>query len=66
MSETKSYPAAFTVHWPNGPVHCCAHHRVGLVGLAALLGSHVGVTLAPDGAQCSNCINEAAMSTKVA
>lgn len=58
MNNTK-YPATKTVHWPSGPVNACDEHASQLLGLAGFLGSHVGVTAAPDGAECSNCANEA-------
>ena len=54
------YPATRVVHWPSGPVDACEKHARQLVGLANMLGSHVGVGVALPGAQCSNCINEAA------
>lgn len=53
-----TYPATKTVHWPSGPVNACDDHAAQIVGLAKFLGSHVGVTAAPDGAQCGNCQNE--------
>ncbi len=53
------HPAPYTVHWATGPVHCCEEHARQLRGLAQFLGTHVGVTNAPDGAQCGNCQNEA-------
>lgn len=53
------YPAMRTVHWPSGPVHACDEHARQLVGLASFLGSHVGVTAAPDNSECANCANEA-------
>lgn len=53
-----NFPATKTVHWASGPVNACEHHAAQLVGLAGFLGTHVGVTPAPDGSQCGNCQNE--------
>lgn len=53
------HKATKTVHWPSGPVNCCDKHAHELTFMAKFLGSHVGVTLAPDDAVCSNCVNEA-------
>lgn len=53
-----TYPATKTVHWPSGPIHACDNHASQLVGLANMLGSHVGVTVAPEFAECTNCKNE--------
>ena len=60
LEEEKNYPATHIVHWPTGPVPCCEKHAKGLVGLANMLGSHVGVTINLDTSlKCTNCINEA-------
>jgi len=61
MSEQTEveFPAMRTVHWPSGPVHACDRHSVALVGLGRFLGAHVAMTLAPKGATCQNCENEA-------
>lgn len=53
------HPATATVHWPSGPVDACAQHAKKLMMLAQFMGSHAVSTKAGDGAQCSNCINEA-------
>ena len=62
MADEK-FPATRMVHTPSGPVMCCDKHAYKLTGLLIFLGTHVPQTLAPDGAECSNCKNEAAMST---
>ena len=61
MTEVKiKYPATKVVHWHDGPVNACDEHCSQLVGLANFMGTlHVVVTKAVDGAECSNCINEA-------
>ncbi len=59
MSE---YPASLTVHWPSGPVNCCASHAEKLVATGNFLGYHVGVTEAPQDSVCTNCENEAKKS----
>lgn len=53
-----AYPATKTVHWPNGPVHACDDHARTMTRLAKFLGTHVGVTAAPDGSECANCVNK--------
>lgn len=53
------YPATATVHWPSGPVDACDQHAKELMALGGFMGAHVVATKAPDGAQCSNCVNEA-------
>ncbi len=55
----ENYPAAVTMHCPTGPVHSCYMHAAQIRGLMGFLGTHVGETDAPDGAQCANCVNEA-------
>jgi hypothetical protein len=52
------YPATKTCHWVTGPVHACDDHAEQLLALGGFMGTHVAVTTAPDGAECSNCINE--------
>jgi len=52
-------PAKYTAHMPTGPVPCCEHHAKMLRGLMSLMGTHVGFTAAEEGAECSNCLNEA-------
>lgn len=59
MSETKTFPAPFLVHWATGPVPCCEEHAEALVGLGRFMGTHLAVTENLDKeAQCTNCINE--------
>jgi hypothetical protein len=53
------YPATKIVHWPSGPVYTCDKHARQLVGMANLLGSHVGVENTTEEMECRNCINEA-------
>lgn len=66
MSETTApaFPATLTGHAVNGPVHVCMLHARKLEGLYRHLGAHINFTRAPDGAECSNCINEAAKAAK--
>ena len=59
MSDKKEYPAIATVHWPSGPVHCCDEHARELLLLGEFMCGHTVTTIAPDGSQCSDCINEA-------
>jgi hypothetical protein len=54
-----NFPATHTVHWPSGPVNCCETHALQLLGLAKMLGTHIGVTIASGSPQCGNCQNEA-------
>lgn len=56
MSE---YPATRIVHWPTGPVPCCARHAAGLLKLGAFLGGHIVSTALTEPAECTNCVNEA-------
>ena len=53
------YPAEFTVHTPQGPVHSCVKHARQIEGLMRMLGAHTHAVKAPDGVECANCINEA-------
>jgi hypothetical protein len=53
------YPASFIVHWPSGPVCVCEKHMRALLGLAGVLGIHVGVDILFPDSECSNCRNEA-------
>jgi len=58
--DTKqTFPATFTMHTPQGPTHCCVMHARAVEGLFRFLGAHTKATLAPGGAECENCINEA-------
>ncbi len=52
------FPAMAVVHWPSGPVNACSRHAGELMALGRFMGTHIAVTKADDGAQCSNCINE--------
>jgi len=52
-------PARFMAHTPTGAVPCCVAHARQLEALMRMLGAHVNFTQAPEGAQCSNCENEA-------
>lgn len=56
MTDTKE--AMFVVHWPTGPVTACRSHANGLRNLATMLGTHVAVVEAPEGAFCINCKNK--------
>lgn len=60
VSGEIKFPATKIVHWPSGPVAASDDHAKQLLVLAAMLGSHVGVTVARDGSECGNCRNEAA------
>ena len=54
------YPATFVVHWPTGPVDCCENHANQLLALNKIMGGgHMVASVASEGAQCSNCVNEA-------
>ena len=57
------FPATHTVHWPSGPVDTCEKHARDLIGIGNFLGSHIVATKAADGAECSNCANEAETET---
>jgi hypothetical protein len=52
------FPATVTCHWPSRPVHACEQHARDILGLGQFMGAHVAVTLAPEGTECSNCVNE--------
>ncbi len=53
------YPAGWTVHTPSGETNCCTKHAMQLKALMSLMGAHVNTHVAPDGAECENCKNEA-------
>ena len=53
-------PATKIVHWPSGPVAACNNHATQLMLLAQVMGMHVGIESAPEGAECKNCENEKA------
>jgi len=59
MTNETKFPATVIVHWPTGPVAACIEHSMQLLGLSRMLGSHVGVSIAPEGNECGNCRNEA-------
>lgn len=52
-------PAVFTAHTPTGPVPCCMAHAKALQNLMRFMGAHINFTSAPEGAECTNCLNEA-------
>ena len=53
------YPAEFTVHTPQGPVHACFKHARQIVGLMRMLGAHTHAVKAPHDAEGANCVNKA-------
>ena len=60
MSNEKQYPAVCEVHWPTGPVLCWDTHARKLVGVGGVLGYHIArIEGVDEGAQCTNCVNEA-------
>ncbi len=56
---SQEFPATHTVHWPSGPVDVCGEHASQLIALGNVMGSHIVATVAPEGAECVNCQNEA-------
>lgn len=58
ITDADEFPASKAVHWPSGVVFACDYHATGIVKLGEVLGSHIPVSYAPPGSQCSNCINE--------
>ena len=52
------YSASLTVHWPTGPIHSCETHADKAISIARVMGFHLAVTEAPDGAECVNCKRE--------
>ena len=50
--------ATWIVHTPSGPVLACELHAVKIAALMSFLGIYTNRTAAPEGAQCSNCLNE--------
>ena len=50
--------ATYVAHWATGPVYACETHANQIVALGRALGSHVAVTFAEPGHECSNCKNE--------
>lgn len=60
--EPARFPAVLLVHWPSGPVACCASHGVALSRLGAFMGVHIVCSAlpAPDVGfvECVNCQNE--------
>lgn len=57
-APTENREEKYLVHWPSGPVVCCAEHAEEVVSLGKLLGSHIVVSVAPDGGECGNCRSE--------
>lgn len=53
------YPATFTMYTLNRPVHCCVKHARQLESVMRMLGAYTNAVKAPEGAECSNCKNEA-------
>lgn len=51
--------ATLVVHTPKGPEPCCDKHAAQVRGVMFLLGAHVFTVPAADGAECTNCLNEA-------
>ena len=59
LKQASQYLATHIVHWPTGPTPCCKIHADGLVKLANMMGSYVGVTQNLDPTlQCQNCVNQ--------
>lgn len=54
------FPAVVICHTPTGPTPCCTKHARQLAALMSIMGSHVHEEKAPEGAQCTNCVNAAA------
>src|SRR5688572_29191649 len=49
MTESVAHPAEFTMHTPNGPVHCCVKHARQMEQLyARAFGLRLPATKAPD------------------
>ena len=59
--KAKKYPASYLVHWPSGPVSCCARHAADLIRLGDVLGSYIVTTKLEGEAECSICKQEAEM-----
>ena len=53
------YPAKYLVHTVQGPEPCCADHAIAVENIMLFMGACVHTTIAPDGAECNNCRNEA-------
>ena len=51
------FPAIVTLDCPSGQIHACAAHESQIRSLMDIMGVRVGSTVAPDGAQCSNCLS---------
>lgn len=65
MSAPK-FPATFIGHAPNGPTPCCVPHARALERIMRKVGVRVNFTKAPDDAECTNCVLEAAANAKKA
>ena len=50
--------ATHVAHWATGPVYACETHANQIVALGRFMGTHVAVTSAEPGHECSNCKNE--------
>ncbi len=61
MSTEPDFPAVFTMHCPSGATNACVKHARTIETLfQRMWGMRVQATKAPEGAQCDNCVNEAA------
>jgi hypothetical protein len=59
-AEGKDFPAVFTMHCPAGPTNACVKHARGIETLfTRMFGLRVPSSVAPEGSQCDNCVNEA-------
>ena len=58
MNTATVFPASMAVHCPSGIVYTCDDHGNKLLYIMNAMGFHVMHEAAPEGAMCSNCINE--------
>lgn len=58
MSAETVFPATMVANCPSGPVSVCDDHAEKLAIIMGMMGCRIAFTEAPDGAMCSNCINE--------
>ena len=58
MTDEPVFPATMVVHCPSGPVYTCDDHGNKLLYIMQVMGYSVFHKVAPEGAMCSNCINE--------
>ena len=58
--DADGWPAAYICHWPNQDTPCCDEHARQLRGLGEIIGLRLLFSPAPEGAQCTNCVNEKA------